>query len=66
MVVRKVKRHWLLLVVAVALLVAALAAWTPVEAYHGGFYWQGGRNWDGEWVTCLYSGTTHRVLYCPS
>ena len=62
------KRHWLLLVAAAAIVVAVIIASTaPAEASHGGFYFEGWRNWDGSWCVGLFSGTSHsllQVVYC--
>lgn len=45
-------------------LFAGIMFTNTVEASHGSFYWEGGYNYAGEWVACLYSGTTHTALFC--
>ena len=52
------------IVVAVSLFLGYTIFTPNVEASHGSFYWAGGYNYDGQWVTCLYSGTTHTALFC--
>lgn len=55
----------LLLVAAVALGVAAMAAFLPgmAEAHHGGgFYWQGWWNWNGQYCQGLFN-SSHQLLY---
>ena len=63
---RKMVRHWLRSgIVSLTLLFAAASLnGGNAEASHGSFYWEGGYNWNGEWVTCLHSGTTHAALFC--
>ena len=61
------RRHWLLLVAVVAMGVAAYVAFIlgsgAAEAHHGGgFYWEGWRNWNGQWCQGLFN-SAHQLVY---